>query len=372
MNQREFTQKIAKAKSKSEKISLLNAYAEDLIKREKYAAASRYFEQAYQLEKKANARAYFAGQAGVCHYNLGNDREALQHLSKSAKLFEPDQEEFMPDMYGFVHFYLGSLYEYQGKVAKSLQARKVCEQYLDSQEKDTQWMLYAGLSRNYEAIGKHDDAIECSQKAIQVLSDNDPGLVYLYESMAENHMSLKEHHEAIEYFSKVLELDPNFERRNEIYLKVAHCYQRLTNHQLALESYKKILELKRLEGTKENLTWLCIEIAHCYFRLEQFETSLNVTQEALKGRPKKKLEKAEIRSYLTSNNYELGRYKEAASEGEKTLRLAKRFRNDHFFYFRLALSYFKLGDKRNFAKYRTLCRKFFPDDNWNKFLEKLG
>ena len=372
MNNREFNKKLAQAKTKDEKITLLDIYAEKLLEKEKYAAASRYYEQALNLEKQPNAKAYFAGQAGICQYNLGNDSEALRHLAKSARLFKPDQEEFMPDMYGFVHFYLGSIYEYQGKGAKSLAARKVCEQYLDTQEKDTRWMLYAGLCRNYEAIGNHEEAIKSTQKAIQVLSDNDPGLVYLYESMADNHMSLKEYHEAIEYYSKVLELDPNFERRNDIYLKVAHCYQRLTNHQLALESYTKILELKRLEATKENLTWLYIEIAHCHFRLEQFERSLTVTQQALRRRPKNNLEKAEIRSYLTSNNCELGRYKEAVKEGEKTIAIARRFRNDHFFYFRLALSCFKLGDKRKFAKYRALCHKLFPDDNWNKFLEKLA
>jgi tetratricopeptide (TPR) repeat protein len=72
------------------------------------------------------------------------------------------------------------------------------------------------------------------------------------------------------------------------------------------------------------------------------------------------------------NYYELGRYKEAVEEGEKTLQLAKRFPNDDFFYVRMALSYHKLGDKKSFLKYRTLVRKTFQEDNWNKYLEKLG
>ena len=74
-------------------------------------------------------------------------------------------------------------------------------------------MLYAGISRNYEALGKHEEAIRYSQKAIQVLSDNDPGLSYLYETMANNYMGLKQYLEAIKHFSRVLELDPKFERR---------------------------------------------------------------------------------------------------------------------------------------------------------------
>jgi tetratricopeptide (TPR) repeat protein len=303
--------------------------------------------------------------------SAGTDKEALQHLLKSARLFDPNKPEFMPDMYGFVHFYLGSLLEYHGKIAKSLAARHVCEKYVDTQEKDTQWMLYAGISRNYEVLGQHDEAIRYSQKAIQVLSDNDPGLAYLYESMGNNYMGLKQYHEAIKYFSKVLELDPAFERREDIHLKVAGCYQQLTNDQMALETYEKMLELKHLTSKRENLIWLYIKIAQCQFRLERFEKSLLTTLEALRRRPRNRLEKAEVRSFLTNNYYELGRYQEAVAEGEKTLKIIKKFPSDNLFFFRMALSYFKLGNRRGFARYRSLCRRRFRDDSWIAFLDKL-
>ncbi len=232
-------------------------------------------------------------------------------------------------------------------------------------------MLFTGMSRIYEAMGKHDDAIAYSQKAIQVLSDNDPGLAYLYESMGNNYMSLKQPQEAIEYFDKVLELDPNFERRDEVHAKMADCYHELTNHRMALESYLKILELKQITAKRENLTWLYTKIAHCYFSLDQYEKSLLMTLEGLRRQPRNKQEKAEIRSYLTCNYCEMGRYREAVQEGEKTLSLAKRFADDDLFYFRMALSYHKLGDNKSFAKYRNLCQKLFHGDGWNKYLEKL-
>jgi hypothetical protein len=90
------------------------------------------------MEKQQNARAYFVGQLGICHYNLDEDKDALTLLLRSARMFQPDLPEFMPDMYGFVHFHLGSLYEYHGRVAKALEARRICEQYAGDQEKDTQ------------------------------------------------------------------------------------------------------------------------------------------------------------------------------------------------------------------------------------------
>ncbi len=371
MELKELKAKLKSATSKQDRISLLDAYAEKLFEKGRYAEAARYYEQALALAPSANVRAYFSGQVGICHYNAGKDKEALQQLLKSARMFDPKKPEFMPDMYGFVHFHLGSLYEYHGKIAKSLQARRICETYVETQEKDTQWMLYAGISRNHEALGLHDEAIRYSQKAIQVLSDNDPGLAYLYESMGNNYMGLKQYHEAIKYFTKVMELDPAFERRDDVHLKVANCYQQLTNDQMALETYEKMLEIRQLTGRRENLIWLYIRIAQCQFRLDRFEKSLLVTLEALRRRPKNPLELVEVRSYLTNNYYELGRYKEAAAEGERTLKIAKKFPGDNLFYFRMALSYFKTGDKRSFARYRALYRKRFRDDNWTTFLDKL-
>ncbi len=371
MNQKKFKSMLAAAKSREEKLSVLDAYAESFFEKEKYGEACRHWTQALEISRQPNIRAYFAGQVGICRYNAGDDNEALKYLLKSSRLFQPDEPEFMPDMYGFVHFHLGSLYEYYGKNAKSLEARRVCEQYSGSQEKDTRWMLYAGISRNYEALGKYDESIRYSQKAIQVLSNDDPGLAYLYESMGNNYMSLKQYPEAIKYFSKVLELDHSFPRRDDLYMKLGECHYRLTNHKMALDAYEKILELKLLTGKVRGLTWLYAKIAHCHFRLDQFEKSLLVTLEALRRHPRNKVEKAEIRAYLTINYFELGRFKEAVLEGEQTLKLARKFQNNSLFYFRMALSYRQLGDQKNFKKYRTLCRRMFDEDSWNRYLAKL-
>jgi tetratricopeptide (TPR) repeat protein len=371
MESKEVKAKLSVVKPKEDKVSLLDARAEELFQKGNYGGAAHLYTQALEMERQPNVRAYFAGRVGICHYNLGQDKEALKMLHKSARLFEPDKAEFMPDMYGFVYFHLGSLFEYHGKIAKALEARRVCEQYVESQEKDTRWLLYAGISRNYEALNKHDLAIQYSQKAIQVLSDNDPGLKYLYESMGNNHMSLKQYNEAIKHFSKVIELDPKFERRDEIFLKLANCYHRMTNHKMALETYQKILELKLITGSRQNLTWLYSKIANCYFRLEQYEKSLLVTLEGLRRTSRNRIEKAEIRSFLTNNYYELGRYREAVLDGEKTLKITKRFPNDNLFYFRMALSYHKLGDNKSFIKYRASCRKMYRDDSWNNYLAKL-
>jgi tetratricopeptide (TPR) repeat protein len=371
VNQQQFNARLQSAKTSEQRLSLYDTYAEELFEKERYSDAINLYIEASKLVQEPNIKAYFSGRIGICYFNTGDDKKAFVHLIKSTRLFEPDKPEFMRDMCGFVYFHLGSLYEYHGKITESLEARKVCERYLDSQEKDTRWMLCAGISRNYESLGKHEEAIRYSQKAIQVISDNDPGLSYLYETMANNYMGLKQYLEAIKHFSKVLELDPQFERRDEIQLKMADCYRQVANYTMALETYEKMLELKRITEKKKDLFWVYLKMAECHFRLQAFEKSLIVALETLRRNPGNKIEKAEARSYLTDNYYELGRYKEAVEEGEKTLLLAKRFPNDDLFFVRMALSYHKLGDKKSFSKYRTLFRKLFRGDNWNKYLEKL-
>ncbi len=372
MNKQQFNARLKSAASNEERIALMDAYAGDLFEKERYSEAVQVYSQALKISKQANVKAYFAGRIGICQFNAGKDKEAFLYLVKSERMFDPAQPEFMRDMCGFIAFHLGSLYEYYGKTAKSLEARKKCEEYLDSQEKDTQWMLYAGLSRNYEALGQHDEAIRYSQKAIQVLSDNDPGLSYLYESMANNYMGLQQYHEALKHFSRVLELDPKFERRSEIQLSMAECYRHLSNYAMALETYEKILELKQINGKKQDLIWLYLKMAECQFRLEAFEKSLLIALETLRRNPRNKVEKAEARSYLTNCYYELGRYKEAVEEGKETLLLSKRFPNDDLFYFRMALGYHKAGDKKSFAKYHALFKKMHPEDSRNKYLDKLA
>ena len=372
MNKQQFNARLKRAASDNERLAIHETYANALFDREKYTEALNIYEQALNHTKQQNVKAYLVGKIGICHFHKGEDKTAFQRLKKSVQLFKPEQPEFMRDMYGFVLFHLGSLYEYHGLISKSLEARKACEEYIDSQEKDTQWMLYSGLSRNYDALGKHSDAISYSQKAIQVLSDNDPGLSYLYESMANSYMELQQYPEAIRHFSRVLELDPDFERLDDVQMKLANCYRHVSNYAMALETYEKILKLKQLTAKSKDVVWIYLKLAECHFRMSSYEKSLLAAFEALSLHPRNPQEKAEAFSFKTDNYYELGRYQDAVENGEKTLKLAQRFPNDDIFYVRMALSFHKLGDKKSFAKYRAIVRKLFEADTWNKHLEKLS
>ena len=372
MTKQQFNARLKRASSDEERMAIHDAYATELFDRKRYTEAMNIYEQAIKLTKQQNVKAYLAGKIGICHYNNGEDKTAFQLLEKSVQLFQPDKPEFMRDMYGFVLFHLGSLYEYHGKIPQSLKARKACEQYLESQEKDTQWMLYSGISRNYEALGEHTEAISYSQKALQVLSDNDPGLSYLYESMANNYMEMQQYQEAIQHFSRVLELDPDFERIDEVQKKLANCYRQISNFAMALETYEKILRLKQLTTKSKDIVWIYLRIAECYFRMAAYEKSLLAAFEALNQRPITPLEKAEALGFKTNSYYELGKYPEAVRDGEKALKLAQRFPNDDLFYVRMALAFHGMGDKKSFGKYRSTVRKLFKDDAWNKRLEKLS
>jgi tetratricopeptide (TPR) repeat protein len=170
----------------------------------------------------------------------------------------------------------------------------------------------------------------------------------------------------------VLELDPGFERIDEIQMKLANCYRQIANYAMALEIYEKILKLNQLTVKSKNLVWIYLGLAECHFRMASYEKSLLAAFEALNQHPRSPQEKAEALSYKADSYYELGRYNDAVRDGEKALGLAQRFPNDDLFYVRMARAFHQLGDKKSFEKYRVLVNKLFKNDIWNKHLEKLS
>ena len=118
------TRKVKAGISIEDQITKLDSRAEQLFARGHFSEAGKYYSRALSLAKEPNVKAYFSGHIGICQYNAGKDKDALQHLLKASRLFDPAKPEFMPDMCGFVHFHLGSLLEYNGKITKSLEARR--------------------------------------------------------------------------------------------------------------------------------------------------------------------------------------------------------------------------------------------------------
>lgn len=358
-------------KSNGEKIALLDDHASKLCEKEKYDEAIRLYQKALEYKDEPNIQAYLSGQIGICYYLLDDNRHAEKYLLKASKWFNSKKPNFIKEMYALVNLYLSSLYEYQGKPQRSLYSRKECLKYINQLQKETQSVIYSGLGRNYEDLGKPKEAIKYCQKAIEVLNEDNPGLTYLYESIALNHYELGQYDEAIRYFNKTLELDPNFEHRNHIYFYIAECHHRLMNYKTALGIYLKLLELKIIANERNHLIRLLIAIMHCYYRLKEYGKSLATCQQALKERIDDKQELAEIRSYLTNNYYELQRYEEAVAEGKKTLEISKQFNNLQLMLRSMALSCYKLGDYKGFKKYKDWHERAFPEDNWNKYLNNL-
>jgi hypothetical protein len=58
-------------------------------------------------------------------------------------------------------------------------------------------------------------------------------------------------------------------------------------------------------------------------------------------------------------------------EGEKTLKISRSFHNLKLMLFSLALSYYKLGDRKNFKKYQDWCQHEFPEENLTRYIEGL-
>ena len=371
MDVRKLEAELKAAKTLERKLDLLDEIATYYYEKDNYQKALKYYEKGEALAPEGNLRAYYMGQKGICYYLQHQDQGARQALLAAKEMFQLDKSDFMPEMYGLVQFFLGSLHEYSGENPDSLEARLEALKYLDQLHREAQWMLLSGISRNYEERGDNRKAIDYSTRAISLIANDDPEIAYIYESLGINHYELGEYEEAEEYLSRVLQVAPEFERKDDIYFNIGLCYQRLLDFRLALDSYLKILQLKELSSKDESLCWLYIEIARCYYQLKEYKKSLQFVRKGLKEPVEEKEELADVRGYLTNNLYALGRFQEAAREGEKTLKISQKFPHMEIMLSNLALSYYKLNQKDKFKFYRDWCNRAFPDFGWTKQLNKL-
>ena len=254
-----------------------------ITKTKNYQQALKYYGKGESLAPEGNLQAYYLGQKGICYYLQQQDQGARKALLSAKDMFRLEEPDFVPEMYGLVQFFLGSLYEYRGENRGSLEARLEALKYLDHLDREAQWMLLAGISRNYEEGGENREAIEYSTRAISLIANDDPEIAYIYESLGINHYELEEYDKAVGYLSRALEVAPDFERKDDIYFNIGLCFQRLLDFRLALDSYLKILELKELSSGNDSLCWLYIEIARCYYPAQGIQEVAAVCQKRVKG-----------------------------------------------------------------------------------------
>ena len=371
MDVKQLEQKLATIQKDQDKLEVLDEIAAHYYEEDDYQRAITYYQQAEGIAPAGNLRAYYQGLEGICHFLMNQDKEAYQALSGAKEMLDSTEADFDPEIFGLVHYFLGSLYEYGDQNDASLEARLEAFEYIDHLHPEAQWMLLAGMSRNYELQGDFRKAVKFNTEAISLISQDDPEMVYIFESLGYSHHELGEYDKALEYFSRVLELDQGSERQEEIYFNIGLCNRKLLDFRMALDSYLKLMELRELQSSPEPLAWLHIEIAHCYYSLKEHDKSVEMVEKALKKSIEDKTEKAEIHSYLANNYHGMGRFEEAVEAGEQTLKISDEFHHMEILLPNLALSYHQLGNTEKFEHYRDWCNRDFPDLGWTKQLNKL-
>ncbi len=373
MDVQQLEAKLQETQEVDAKLDLIEEIAGHYYDQDDYQTALGFYQQGENLATSSNSRAYYVGQKGVCHYLLQQDKPAEEALLAFKRLVRQGGAEVNPELHGLVLYFLGSLYEYRGDVEASLRERQAALKHLKHLPREAQWMLLAGMSRNHADRGDHRRAVEFSARALSLISDGNPELAYLYESMGASYFELGEYEEALRYFCQVLEVDPEFDRKDEIYLQIGRCCRMRLDFQMALSSYLKILELKQLTPPDGgSLAWLYIEIVTCLYHLKDFRKALEYVAAALAGPVEDPEELAELRSHLTNCLHGLGEHRRAVEEGERTLRERSRFKGLELMLPNLALSYYKLNDKENFLRCRERCNQEFPDLSWTRQLNKLA
>ncbi len=371
MDVKQLKEKLIATQGAQDKLEVLDEIAACSYDQDEYQEAVAYYGKAEKLAPEGIPRAYFQGMEGICHFFLKKDQDAHKALLGAKNMLRSDEEDFDPEISGLIHYFLGSLYEYNDENDRSLECRLEAFQHLSHLHREPQWMLLAGMSRNYEQKGDLRNSVKYNTQAISLISNDDPEVAYIFEKLGSTLYELGEYKEAQEYFGRILEVDAGFERKDDVFFSIGLCHQRLLDYRMALDSYLKLLELKELEPEKDPLSWLYLETAYCYYHLKEHKTSIEFVEKALQETIEDKEEQAEIQSYLTNNYQALGRHQEAVEAGEKTLKLSHQFHNIEIMLPNLTLSYYHLGQVDKFHFYRDLCNRDFPDLSWTQQLNKL-
>ena len=115
MDVKQLEQKLATIQEDQDKIKVLDEVAARYYEEGHYRKAVSYYQQAEQLSLDSNLRASYQGLKGICYFLMNQDSEAHQALIGAKEMLHPDEKSFDEEIFGLVHYFLGSLYEYEGK-----------------------------------------------------------------------------------------------------------------------------------------------------------------------------------------------------------------------------------------------------------------
>ena len=182
-----------------------------------YPAALNILRDAIELDPDS---AFLLVSLAEVKLKIGQVREALEYIDKAIKL-EPS--------FRTPYLMAGSVMAAAGKNAEAVvYLRKAVE--LDPDKEDAYLQLAVSLTRMFE----YEEAVSTLKALININKESVLGYYYLGKTYGQ----MKLYHDAVSYFSKTLELRPDFDQAG---IDMAAAYEALGDYTKAIETYKELV-----------------------------------------------------------------------------------------------------------------------------------
>lgn len=246
--------------------------------------ATELLKQLNKNEDKPN-RAKVLKMLGGSHYNLGNDRQALEYYEQALILYRELENK---TGIGTVLNNIGLIREIQGDYSGALRRYIEASSLFTETRKDKYLALsLTNIGNVYYTLGRFDRALEYLTQALRIneKAGDSTGLSKSYNNIGNVYLSLKDYQIALDFYNKALAIN---KKRNNLYSlstsynNIGLVYQGLNKINEAIEYNRLALELSRKINDQSGVIHSLINSGNIYFDENNIDQALIYYQEALR------------------------------------------------------------------------------------------
>lgn len=284
-NLEELERKIARTRSVTEKIAMLNSLSRELYRSNpRYAIelANRALGLATSADKRAMANTL--STLGACQLMLADYPIALSHCLAAYRIYQElgDSDTEVASLL----MNIGYAYMRQGKYVEALDAfRKSLNIHGGEEEKDRRAKTLSDIGDVYTEMGDFVTALDYLHQSLQLRQESGAmsGMGSLLNSIANLYFNTGDFDKAYEFYTKGLESfrDANHTAMEAVVLgNIGLIYRVRGDYRTAIDYQQKSLEICRAIGNKESEARAFVNLGDIYEQIGELDTALEYLDQA--------------------------------------------------------------------------------------------
>lgn len=216
-------------------------------------------------DKAARARIFKI--LGAAHYNLGNERQAMEYYEQALTIYREEK-----DRIGIASVLnnTGLIRESQGDYSGALKRyNEASEIFTDENREKYLALTITNIGNVYYTLGRYDKALDYLSQALRLheRSGDSSGLSKSYNNIGNIYLSLKDYQTALSYYSKALEINKklkNLPSLSTSYNNIGLVYQGMEIPDKAIEFNRLALELSRKINDRAGIIYSLVNTGNIY------------------------------------------------------------------------------------------------------------